>query len=120
MVYKNCLALLFLLSCDSRSVVSIPDATPQLKEFGESCTTDNECTTGVCYTNYRDTNLPGGICSNECEFQVNLCDPGYCVFEEDNIGQCWPSCEAGDLPCKEGWTCAFILGINICAPEELV
>jgi hypothetical protein len=100
--------------------VPYPDAAP-ISSFGEGCVSDELCETGNCQQTYLEYELPGGMCTNDCVSNTQTCDQGYCVFykTDGSAGHCFPSCEAGDAACREGWTCIFIVGVRLCVPDIL-
>jgi len=113
------LLALLLVACNSGNTLVVPpDAAPPVASFGGGCGSDDTCETGLCVDN-SIVDIPGGLCTRDCVWGSG-CEEGYCVFHDTDVGHCWPSCEVGDSPCREGWECVFIVGVRLCAPEELV
>lgn len=110
--------LLAIAACDTRSIGVPPDAAPYIAKFGEACESDDTCETNLCVDN-SIVDIPDNLCTRDCVWGSG-CEEGYCVFYEQDVGHCWPSCEVGDPPCREGWVCAAIVGVRLCAPAELV
>lgn len=111
------ISLLLVSACGDNYAPIIPDATP-ISSFGESCISDETCDSELCAEKYLDVVLPDGMCTNSCVWGSG-CEEGYCVFYNNNDGYCFPSCEQGDNPCREGWECVFIIGVRLCVPDEL-
>lgn len=111
------LSLLIASGCGDNYTVQ-PDASPDahIASFGEGCQSDSLCETGQCEQTYREYELPNGMCTNDCVWGSG-CNEGYCVFYSEDGGYCFPSCEQGDDPCRNGWECYFVVGVRLCAPE---
>ncbi|WP_437529782.1 hypothetical protein WME79_48420 [Sorangium sp. So ce726] len=66
---------------------------------GEPCTTDEECSGGLCLTE-ADLGWAGGYCSALCAVPLAPCEAGsICVATDSNFSLCFRSCEeAADCP----------------------
>lgn len=83
---------------------------PAPGEFGSSCTTDADCTTGACYTGYS-----GGYCSSRCEDAA--CPEGARCAALATGSYCLQNCLFGAIDCRDGYYCADVSAGAICRPK---
>ena len=86
--------------------------TSNLASFGEPCTADHTCETGVCFEETDEDGATGwidGICARPC---TDSC-PGGCVVL-DGEPWCLPSCATAD-DCRTGYVCSD--DSSVCLPD---